>query len=117
MKRRKFVRNLSLLAPGIILQPSFLKAMVSPRQTAGNVIIVGAGVSGLYAAKVLKEAGVNVTILEASAVHGGRVRTITDFADFPIEAGAEYVQGKENVDGDPHTFFGAVSMHIIPTCY
>ncbi len=40
-----------------------------------DVLIIGAGLAGLTAAKVLKSAGVVVKILEASDTIGGRVRT------------------------------------------
>lgn len=41
-----------------------------------NVIIVGAGMSGLVAAYELKRAGYNVQILEMSQRYGGRVKTL-----------------------------------------
>eukprot|EP00466_Bigelowiella_natans_P020727 jgi/Bigna1/139612/aug1.51_g14320 len=38
-------------------------------------VVIGAGVSGLACAKILKEKNFNVTVLEASDGYGGRVRT------------------------------------------
>lgn len=60
-----------------------------------EVIIVGAGATGLMAAKTLSENNINVCILEARDRTGGRVYTINKpgFSK-PIEAGAEFIHGK-----------------------
>lgn len=61
---------------------------------ATDVLIVGAGVSGLAAALELARAGVRVEIIEARDRVGGRVFTKTDPSlDHSIELGAEFVHG------------------------
>lgn len=62
-----------------------------------EVIIVGAGVAGLYAAHLLKEEGHSVRVLEAADRIGGRIHTLTDFAEIPVELGAEFVHGHNSV--------------------
>jgi monoamine oxidase len=58
------------------------------------VVIVGAGVAGLAAARQLTAAGRRVVILEARSRLGGRILTVRDpLSPFPIELGAEYVNG------------------------
>ena len=59
-----------------------------------DVIIIGAGASGLMAAKILCEAKKNVCILEARDRIGGRVHTFfkNGFSK-PIEAGGEFIHG------------------------
>lgn len=42
-----------------------------------SVVVIGAGLAGLAAARELKKAGVNVTILEASDRAGGRCHTLS----------------------------------------
>ena len=64
----------------------------------GKVVVVGAGASGLVAAKLLKEQGCTVQILEASSRFGGRIRDApADFADFRVAIGAEWVHSKHNL--------------------
>jgi oxygen-dependent protoporphyrinogen oxidase len=50
-----------------------------------HVAVVGGGIAGLTAALRLAEAGARVTVVEASAVLGGKIRTASD----GIETGAE----------------------------
>ncbi|HEX6427469.1 MAG TPA: NAD(P)/FAD-dependent oxidoreductase [Niastella sp.] len=60
-----------------------------------SILIIGAGASGLIAARRLSAAGHPVTVLEANDRIGGRIHTIqpTGFVR-PIEAGAEFMHGK-----------------------
>ena len=70
-----------------------------PKETAldktynyeGKVIIVGAGASGLAAAKVLEQNNIDYIILEATNRCGGRLKKDTTLADFPIDIGAEWL--------------------------
>ncbi len=57
----------------------------------GKVIIVGAGASGLAAAKVLEQNNIDYIILEATNRYGGRLKKDTTLADFPIDIGAEWI--------------------------
>jgi monoamine oxidase len=68
---------------------------VSPNQTHFDTIVIGAGASGLAAARTLQNAKRSVLILEARDRLGGRVHTNYDFAPHPIEYGAEYIQGEK----------------------
>lgn len=63
----------------------------------GNVIIVGAGASGLAAAKKMEEEGISYQILEATEHYGGRIQKNEEFADFPIDLGAEWIHADKSI--------------------
>jgi monoamine oxidase len=60
--------------------------------TDPQVVIIGAGVAGLTAARELSAAGARVLVLEARDRLGGRVMT-HHTAEGPVELGAEFVHG------------------------
>lgn len=57
----------------------------------GKVIVIGAGAAGLTSGYLLKQAGIDFEILEASSNFGGRMKRNLDFADFPIPLGGEWL--------------------------
>ncbi|OIJ32953.1 NAD(P)/FAD-dependent oxidoreductase [Microbacterium sp. LCT-H2] len=61
-----------------------------------DTVIVGAGVAGLTAARLLQDAGRTVVVLEARDRIGGRVHT--DRTDGVVDLGASWIHG---VDGSP----------------
>jgi monoamine oxidase len=67
------------------------------QSSSTDVLIVGAGMAGLTAARTLAEAGRAVTLLEASPRVGGRIHTIREVSpagNEVIELGAEFIHGK-----------------------
>ena len=58
-----------------------------------DVLVVGAGMAGLTAARALAEAGLKVLVLEAQERIGGRILT-QHVGDEAIELGAEFIHGR-----------------------
>jgi monoamine oxidase len=71
-----------------------LASAVEP-STDHDVVIVGAGAAGLYAAYELDNLGFDVLVLEATNRHGGRVFSST-LGTVRIEPGAEELYGPMN---------------------
>ncbi|HYQ46498.1 MAG TPA: NAD(P)/FAD-dependent oxidoreductase [Polyangiaceae bacterium] len=62
--------------------------------TAYDVVVLGAGIAGLTAARALADAGKRVLVLEAASRVGGRIWTVPGLIGaLPSELGAEFVHG------------------------
>ncbi|MGZ8179955.1 flavin monoamine oxidase family protein [Williamsia sp. SKLECPSW1] len=62
-----------------------------PDGTDHDVVVVGAGVSGLVAARDLRRSGVDVVVLEASSRCGGRTLTVTSSLGSAIDLGGQWI--------------------------
>lgn len=74
------------------------------RDTAGppdgeiDLLVVGAGIAGLSAARYATAQGLRVVVLEARERVGGRIWTSDDWPDVPVDLGASWIHG---TDGNP----------------
>lgn len=100
MKRKEFIKICGILGVGLPLPLSLTSCQEDDSITTpfdGKVIIIGAGAGGLSAGYLLQQKGIDFEILEASAAYGGRMRINTDFADFPIPLGAEWLETSTSI--------------------
>jgi monoamine oxidase len=59
---------------------------------SGKVVVVGAGIAGIAAARALEDAGLDAVVLEARTRIGGRIWT-DDSLDVPLDLGASWIHG------------------------
>ncbi|HAA21773.1 MAG TPA: hypothetical protein DCR93_11405 [Cytophagales bacterium] len=105
MTRQEFLRRTAALGLGAPFLGSLLSScaedgIFNPEFTtnfSGRVLIIGAGSAGLHAGFALRQFGIDFQILEASNRFGGRVKKTDDFADFPIDLGAEWIHTDPSV--------------------
>jgi monoamine oxidase len=71
------------------------RPLIQRARRDADVIVVGAGVAGLEAARRLRRSGLSVVVVEARARAGGRIDTRRVGGwPHPVEAGAEFVHGR-----------------------
>lgn len=82
INRRKFIKVAGSAAV-LASQP----AIAATSNSKYDAIVIGAGLSGLHAAMILQESGLNVLVLEGRKRVGGRVYTLMDVPGKPEAAG------------------------------
>src|SRR4051794_20763042 len=79
--------------------------MAHPVRHDADVIIVGAGISGMIAARRVLEAGLTPLVLEADERVGGRILPQEAVPGVPIELGAQWI-------GDTHQRMFALAAEL-----
>ena len=97
--RRDFLRTSAIAGVGLAV-PSLITSCTKPRDLTVDrttkIAVIGAGVAGLNAARILTRAGVDVTVYEGSTRTGGRMLTAEDF----LVRGAVTELGGEFIDSN-----------------
>ncbi len=78
--------------------------MAHPSAASADVLVIGAGLSGLIAARAVLQGGLTPLILEADSRVGGRILT-EELAGLPMELGAQWI-------GDTHHRMFALAAEL-----
>lgn len=96
VNRREMMKgSLALGAAGIAVS-----GRVAAAADDGMVVVIGAGLAGLSAARHLQSRGHKVVVLEARQQAGGRIRTSLEWPGMAMDLGASWIHG---VRGNPLT--------------
>ncbi len=104
LTRRQFLGSTAVAATAVL--GGYTTSPRPEHATAGRVVVVGAGLSGLAAALTLRSGGWEVVVLEARDRVGGRVHTLHR----PFTDGLHVEAGGESID-DNHDQIQALARH------
>jgi len=89
MHRPTFIKQSALVSGAVTLNP--MASLRSDRTYQADVIIIGAGLSGLYAAMELQKSNISYKIIEANNRVGGRLHTLPNGLEIgALEVGDGY---------------------------
>jgi polyamine oxidase len=101
-------------AAGAVGLTAGCSARSGARQGGRKVVVIGAGMAGLGAARVLREAGCRVVVVEARDRVGGRVHTVEKFGT-KVDLGASWIHDSR---GNPLTEIARkAGLETVPTDY
>lgn len=102
VNKREFLQLLGLIgvAASTSLAPQALAKSAPKATSKKRVLVIGAGLAGLAAARELARHGHQVQVLEARDRIGGRIWTSQHWPDLPVDFGATWIHG---VEGNPIT--------------
>ena len=115
MDRRQFALLSKSLFAGSAMTSGGRALAVEGEPTRGRVIVIGAGLAGLAAARSLKVHGYEVLVLEGRDRIGGRIHTSTQWEDLPLDLGASWIH---ETRGNPLTALAAeAKATLLETSY
>jgi monoamine oxidase len=100
MQRRDFLNTFLATLLGCMSSVGRVDAQAAGLSAKKRVVVIGAGLSGLAAARDLQQQGYEVVVVEARERIGGRIWTSNKWADMPLDFGATWIHG---VQGNPLT--------------
>lgn len=89
--RRRFLGQMGVVA----LATSLAACSRSAPDAGVDVLVLGAGMAGLGAARTIADAGRSVVVIEARDRRGGRLWTDHTTMSIPVERGAELIHGAD----------------------
>lgn len=107
----------ALLPTASTLQPGCGDDLVGPTDlpASDHVLVIGAGIAGLAAARTLFDRGIRVTVIEGRDRLGGRIWTDHTALGAPVDLGASWIHG---INGNPISELAlGLGMEMVETDY